>query len=480
MGDIQNFIAGRKSAAASGATLEVWAPATGETAGRVAASGAADVAVAVEAAQAAFAGWSQLPTAERALVLRRIACGIEKRAEEFAQAESLDTGKPLRLARRVDIARSVLNFNFFADAITQFGSEFYPDVDHWNFTLRKPLGVVACISPWNLPLYLLSWKIAPALAAGNTVVAKPSEVTPMTADLLTDVCMEAAVPKGVLNLVHGRGPEVGPSLVTHAQVKAVSFTGSTATGAEIARMTAPLFKKISLEMGGKNPTLVFADAAFEQAVSESVRAAFTNQGEICLCGSRILVEKPLYEKFRDAFVEKVRALRVGDPLDEKTDVGAVVSKAHFDKISRHLAIAREEGGKILTGGQSTTLSGRCAKGWFIEPTVIEGLAQNCRTNQEEIFGPVVTIAPFSTDEEALALANATQYGLSASVFTSNLDRAHRISARLESGMVWVNHWMSRDLRTPFGGVKQSGVGREGGVDALRFFTEAQNISMKVS
>jgi len=345
-----------------------------------------------------------------------------------------------------------------------------------NYTLRQPLGVVGCISPWNLPLYLFTWKIAPALAAGNTVVAKPSEVTPLTASMFGEVCIEAGLPAGVLNIVHGTGPRAGQALIEHAEIKAISFTGSTRTGAAIAASIAPKFKKLSLEMGGKNPTLVFADwDASEANLATLVRSAFANQGQICLCGSRILVQRSIYAQFRDRFVEKVRALRVGDPDDPASDLGAVVSHAHYDKIMGHIALAREEGGAVLCGGHAVDVAGRCAGGWFIAPTVIEGLAANCRTNQEEIFGPVVTLIPFDDDEEAIAQANATQYGLAASVWTTNLRRAHRVAARLESGIVWINCWMRRDLRTPFGGVKQSGVGREGGVEALRFFTESKNV-----
>jgi len=342
--------------------------------------------------------------------------------------------------------------------------------------LRQPLGVVGCISPWNLPLYLFTWKIAPALAAGNTVVAKPSEITPLTAWLFAQACIDAGLPAGVLNIVHGAGPGAGQALIDHAGIKAISFTGSTRTGAAIAAATAPKFKKVSLEMGGKNPTLIFAD--WEPSAKNwatLIRSAFANQGQICLCGSRILVERSIYETFKNEFVEKVRALRVGDPQDAGSDLGAVVSRAHFDKVMGHIALAREEGGTLLCGGEALNVGGRCADGWFIAPTVIVGLPANCRTNQEEIFGPVATLMPFDSDDEALALANSTSYGLAASVWTSNLSRAHRIAARLESGIVWINCWLKRDLRTPFGGVKNSGVGREGGAEALRFFTETKNV-----
>ena len=348
-----------------------------------------------------------------------------------------------------------------------------------NYTLRQPLGAVACISPWNLPLYLLTWKIAPALAAGNCVVAKPSEVTPMTASMLGELSIEAGLPPGALNLVHGLGPRAGVPLCAHAQVKAISFTGSTRVGNEIAREAASSFKKVSLEMGGKNPTLIFADADLRSAIPETVRAAFSNTGQICLCGSRILIERTVYARVRDELVERVRALRIGDPLEPRTDQGALVSRQHFDKVMGCLQVARDEGGRVLCGGVRARVEGRCSGGFFIEPTLIEGLGPACRTNQEEIFGPVATLLPFDSEAEAIELANSTRYGLSASLWTRDLSRAHRASAALHSGIVWVNCWMFRDLRTPFGGVKDSGVGREGGMDAMRFFTEAKNVCVKL-
>jgi aminomuconate-semialdehyde/2-hydroxymuconate-6-semialdehyde dehydrogenase len=477
-----NYVDGRLCAPRGGRYLDVYEPAIGQRFALCPDSTADDVDAAVSAAARAFPVWSATPAEQRAAILNRIADGIEARVDEFAAAESRDSGKPVALARSLDIPRAIANLRFFAAAITQFSSEAHVmgadsrGGEAINYTLRQPLGVVGCISPWNLPLYLFTWKIAPALAAGNTVVAKPSEATPLTASMFGEVCVDAGLPAGVLNIVHGTGPDAGQALVEHAQVKAISFTGSTRTGAAIAASAAPKFKKLSLEMGGKNPTLVFADwDASEANLATLVRSAFANQGQICLCGSRLLVQRTIYAAFRDRFVEKVRALRVGDPNDAASDLGAVVSRAHFDKVMGHIALARDEGGAILCGGHAVGVPGRCAAGWFIAPTVIEGLAASCRTNQEEIFGPVVTLIPFDDDDEAIALANATQYGLAASVWTTNLGRAHRVAARLESGIVWINCWMRRDLRTPFGGVKQSGVGREGGVEALRFFTEAKNV-----
>ena len=477
---VRNHIDGRQVDAHSGATLENWEPATGAQSGTLPDSDARDVATAVEAAQRAFPAWSSTPAPERSRALHQLADALRAHASELVHAESVDTGKPLSLAASLDIPRAVANFDFFADAASQFSSEANAmEGRALNYTLRNPLGVVACISPWNLPLYLLSWKVAPALAAGNCVVAKPSEVTPLTADWLGRLSAEAGLPPGVLNLVHGLGPKVGAPLTAHPGVRAISFTGSTRTGAEIARTAGPSFKKLSLEMGGKNPTLIFADCDFEAALAGTMRSAFTNQGQVCLCGSRILVEKSLYPRFREALVARTRALRLGDPLEAQTEQGALVSRQHLDKVLSCLEVARKEGGRLLCGGKRAEVPGRCREGFFVQPTLLEGLGPATRTNQEEIFGPVATLQPFDSDEEALALANATAYGLAASVWTSNLTRAHRVSARLESGIVWVNCWMLRDLRTPFGGMKESGVGREGGVESLRFFTEPQNVCIQL-
>ncbi|MEO8802703.1 MAG: aldehyde dehydrogenase [Rudaea sp.] len=478
---LANYIDGHLSPPTAGRYLDVFEPATGKVFARCPDSDLADVGLAMAAAQCALPAWSALPADERARLLNRIAELIETRLDEFAAAESRDNGKPVSLARNVDIPRAASNLRFFAAAATQFASEAHAMGDAAiNYTLRQPLGVVACISPWNLPLYLFTWKIAPALATGNTIVAKPSEITPVTAWMFAQACIDAGLPPGVLNIVHGTGAQVGQALIEHDGVKAISFTGSTRTGAAIASAVAPKFKKVSLEMGGKNATVIFADWDASVANMDTlVRSAFSNQGQICLCGSRVLVERSIYATFKQTFVEKVRALRVGDPRDASSDLGAVVSKAHFDKVIGHIAIAREEGGKVLCGGEAVKPDGRCAGGWFIAPTVIEGLGASCRTNQEEIFGPVCTLIPFDSEDEAIAMANATQYGLAASVWTTQLTRAHRVAARLQAGIVWINCWMRRDLRTPFGGVKHSGVGREGGNEAMRFFTEPKNICIQL-
>jgi aminomuconate-semialdehyde/2-hydroxymuconate-6-semialdehyde dehydrogenase len=477
---ILNYIGGELREPLSGTFLDNVDPSTGAVYSEIPDSDEGDVEAAVAAAKAAFPAWSKYSPEARHDILMKLSALIERDLDSLAEAESIDNGKPKSLAKSVDIPRAVSNFKFYATAAMHFSSESHETAGQAvNYTLRHPIGVVGCISPWNLPLYLFTWKIAPALAAGCTVVAKPSEVTPMTAFLLSQLCIEAGLPAGVLNIVHGTGPKAGAAIVTNKDIKAISFTGGTKTGEWIAREAAPKFKKLSLELGGKNPNIIFADCDYEEMLATTVRSSFANQGQICLCGSRIFVERPLHDKFCEDFTARVKALKIGDPLDDNTNIGAVVSKAHFDKVSSYIKLAEDEGGTILCGGKQFIPSGRCEHGFFIEPTVISGLPQNCRTNSEEIFGPVVTIMPFDSEEEVLAMANATEYGLSATVWTENLSRAHRMAANIESGIVWVNTWLLRDLRTPFGGMKNSGVGREGGFEALRFFTEEKNVCIKV-
>lgn len=479
METIQNLINGKLCPPVSEGYFDNVEPATGKVYSQVPDSDERDVARAVDAARNAFPAWSTMPVEGRSRILHRLADLIEKNRDDLALAESRDTGKPLALAKNVDMYRAVANFRFFASAVVNFSSEAHPTENAAiNYTLRSPVGIAGCISPWNLPLYLFTWKIAPALAVGNCVVGKPSELAPMTAFMLGKLAMEAGLPPGVLNIVHGYGHTAGAAIVTHPDITAISFTGGTKTGAEISKTAAPMFKKLSLEMGGKNPTVIFADCDYDEMLKTTLRSSFSNQGEICFCGSRILIERPLYRKFRDDFVAAAKKLKIGDPLQEGTEQGAVVSKLHYEKILSYIDLAKKEGGTILCGGERAKVDGRCANGWFIEPTVIENLPVDCRTNQEEIFGPVVSLIPFDTEEEAVTYANRTHYGLAASIWTQNLTRAHRVAAAVQAGIIWVNCWMFRDLRTPFGGMKHSGVGREGGLEALRFFTEPKNICVK--
>ena len=478
MRKIQNYINGTFQEPKSGSYLDNFNPATGEVYSLIPDSDATDVAQAVEAAKAAFPAWSALTREERSQHMLNVSNRIAERLDELAEAESTDNGKPLWLAKKVDIPRAKDNFKFFATAILHDSSELHDtDGRFLNYTLRQPIGVAGCISPWNLPLYLFTWKIAPALASGNTVVAKPSEVTPMTAFLLSEICDEVGFPKGVLNIVHGLGAKVGSAMTEHPDVPIISFTGGTETGKTIARTAAPMFKKLSLELGGKNPNIIFDDCDIENALSTSLNSSFANQGQICLCGSRIYVQRGIYEEFKTRFVEEVKKMKVGDPKLPDVKLGAVVSQSHYEKILSYIELAKEEGGTVLCGGKPAETG---MSGWYIEPTVIEGLAETCRTNQEEIFGPVVTIQPFDTEREVLQYANSTQYGLASTVWTNDLTKAHRVAAKLHTGIVWVNCWLVRDLRTPFGGVKNSGVGREGGWEALRFFTEPKNVCIPIS
>ena len=476
---LQNFINGNYIAPISDAYIDNYEPATGQVYSLIPDSDERDVELAVEAAEKAFPIWSNMSNEERSKILVKLSEGIEARMEEFVQAESRDNGKPVSLAGHVDIPRAVSNFHFFATAITHFASEsHHMQGEGINYTLRKPIGIVGCISPWNLPLYLFSWKIAPALAAGNCVIAKPSEITPYTAYLLGQVAKDAGMPAGVLNILHGLGAKVGDAIVKHKKIKAISFTGGTKTGEYLARTAAPMFKKLSLELGGKNPVVIFADCDFDEMLSTTVRSSFSNQGQICLCGSRIFVERAIYEKFKTAFVEKVNKAIVSNPTDPKANMGALVSLPHLEKVLSYVELAKEEGGKVLTGGTRVQLEAPYDNGYYMRPTVIEGLSHDCRTNQEEIFGPVVTLTPFDSEEEALMMANSTEYGLQTTLWTNDLKRAHRFADLAQSGIVWINCWMVRDLRTPFGGVKSSGVGREGGWEALRFFTEPKNVFVK--
>ena len=477
--NIQNYINGQDVNPIQDNWIDNYCPANGEVYGQIPNSTKEDVAKAYKSAKSTFKQWSETSFEERSRIMLRISELIESKIDLLAEAESKDNGKPIWLAKAVDIPRASSNFRFFANAITQFASESHESVGQSaiNYTLRQPIGVVGCISPWNLPLYLFTWKIAPAIAAGNCVVAKPSEVTPMTAYLLGEICTEAGLPQGVLNIVHGLGTTTGQAIVEHPDIKAISFTGGTATGAHIARTAAPMFKKLSLELGGKNPNIIFADCDYDEMLNTTVRSSFANQGQICLCGSRIFVESSIYEQFKKDFVELVSKQKVGHPSKPDTKVGALVSKSHLDKVLSYVDIAKEEGGKILFGGNQLIIED-CENGYYMEPTIIEVSTDECRVNQEEIFGPVVTIMAFKSEEEVIKIANKVKYGLSATLWTNNLKRTMRMTKLLQAGIVWVNTWLMRDLRTPFGGVKDSGVGREGGFEALRFFTEPKNVCIK--
>jgi aminomuconate-semialdehyde/2-hydroxymuconate-6-semialdehyde dehydrogenase len=478
MEKIANYINGELIPPKSSQYMDDINPATAEIFAQIPLSDEEDLKSAIASAEKAFPVWSNLSPKERAGYLYKISALIKENLDDLAKAESQDTGKPLHLAQTVDIPRASANMEFFAHAITQFSSESHAGQNSINYTLRQPVGVVACISPWNLPLYLFTWKIAPALASGNCVIAKPSEITPYTAYLFSKICIEAGLPKGVLNILHGKGPEIGNAIVSHKKIKAVSFTGGTATGKRIAVISAPMFRKISLELGGKNPALVFADCDVDKTVDGLVRASFTNQGEICLCASRIYIEKSIYEEFKEKFVRKVKALKVGNPDDPSVNMGALVSSQHLNKVKSYIALAMEEGGKLLCGEEPIELAENYQKGYFLRPHVFENLPNACGTNQEEIFGPVISLNVFESEAEGISMANESEYGLASTIWTNDLSRAHRIGEQIETGIVWINCWMNRDLRTPFGGMKNSGLGREGGLEALRFFTEPKNICIE--
>ena len=473
---IKNFINGSYCESLTKDWLEVINPSNGEIYGKLPNSNTQDVQKAYEAAEKAFHNWSKVSVGRRSYILSKIGDLIEDNLESLAAAESMDNGKPISLASEVDIPRAAHNFKFFSQAITQFYSESHDQISQQNvnYTLRQPLGVVGCISPWNLPLYLFTWKIAPALAAGNCVVAKPSEVTPYTAFLLGEICNKAGLPKGVLNIVHGLGISTGQAMVEHPYIKAISFTGGSKTGAHIAKTAAPMFKKLSLELGGKNPNIIFADCDYNKMLTTTIKSSFSNQGQICLCGSRIFIESSIYEKFKIDFIKKVSQLKIGLPSNKDTDIGAIVSKAHLDKVLGYIMSTNKSDSTVLCGGQKVSFK-NAQNGYYLEPTVIEVSSNECLLNQEEIFGPVVTIMPFNNDSEVLEMANDVKYGLSATVWTNNLKRSMYFSQHLDVGIIWINTWMQRDLRTPFGGQKSSGLGREGGFEVLRFFTETKNV-----
>ena len=473
---VQNYINGEFTTTKD--TIDDINPATGEIIAKIPKSGSKEVSNAVDAADMARVSWSELSSEKRADWLDKIADALESKSDDIASLESQDTGKPIALAKAVDASRSVANFRFFAQFSRDFSVENFEMDDAMNHVVLKPVGIAGLITPWNLPLYLLSWKIAPAIVMGNTVVAKPSELTPLTANLLSQTLDEIGFPAGVVNILHGLGSETGQAIVENPKINLISFTGGTLTGKKVAETAAPMFKKLSLELGGKNATIILDDANLDSSIPEIARSAFMNQGQVCLCGSRILVSDKIWDEFVDKFVDYVKNMKVGDPSSEDSDLGALVSFAHRDKVESYIHLAEREGGKILCGGKSPTLPSPFDKGAFLEPTIVSDLSHMSRTATEEIFGPVVTLHPFRTDEEAIEIANCTDYGLAGSVWTGDTNRGKLVAEKIETGMVWVNTWLHRDLRVPFGGVKDSGVGREGGRWSLSFFSEAVNICVK--
>jgi aminomuconate-semialdehyde/2-hydroxymuconate-6-semialdehyde dehydrogenase len=476
--DSLHFIDGKYVPSLDGKTFENINPATEQVIGTVAEGSQKEIDLAVSAAKRALNGpWKTMTSHNRAAVLRKVGDLILERADELAALETLDTGKPIWLSSSVDIPRAAYNFHFFADYIRSVGTEAYEHDDlAINYAIRRPVGVVALINPWNLPLLLMTWKLAPCLAAGNTVVMKPAELTPMTATLLGEICKEAGIPDGVVNIVHGFGPEAaGSALTEHPDVAAISFTGETTTGKIIMRAASKTLKKLSYELGGKNPNVIFEDANLDEVIDTTLKSSFVNQGEVCLCGSRIYVQRSIYDQFLEKFAERTKELVVGDPFDPKSKVGALISEEHYNRVMGFIDLAKEEGGTILVGGKRPE---GLDKGYYLEPTIIVGLTNECRVVREEIFGPVVTVLPFDTEEEVLEQTNDSHYGLSATIWTNDLRRAHRVANRIEAGIVWVNTWFLRDLRTPFGGMKQSGIGREGGMHSFDFYSELKNICIK--
>lgn len=484
--EIRHFIRGESVGSASGKRFHAVAPATGKRIAEVHEAGEDEIDQAVQAARDAMRGeWGRMSVEQRVALLYKVADGVEARFDEFLQAECLDTGKPYSLARHIDIPRGAANFRIFADIVKNVPTESYrmatPDgAGALNYAIRVPKGVIAVISPWNLPLLLMTWKVGPALACGNTVVVKPSEETPLTTALLGEVMNEAGVPSGVYNVVHGFGPDsAGEFLTRHPDVDAITFTGETATGRAIMQAAALGLRDVSFEMGGKNPALVFADCDVEKAVEGTLRSAFANCGQVCLGTERVYVERPLFEEFVDRLRQGAEALRPGRPEAEETTLGPLISASHRDKVLSYYRKAEEEGAEAIVGGDIPQMPDELAGGFWIQPTIWTGLGEDAAVVREEIFGPCCHVRPFDEEEEVISLANDTPYGLASSVWTGKLDRAHRVAARIESGICWVNSWFLRDLRTPFGGMKQSGIGREGGEYSLEFYTEARNICVKL-
>ncbi len=473
---IKNYINGQLVPPFSGEYLDNINPTTGEVYSFVPDSGEQDIEKAIEAAKKAFKDWSKCDVKIRFRLLSRLADILEQNAEAFAMAEAIDTGKSIVHSRTMDVPKAQSNIRFFANAITQFSSEaFNKEGEMMNYTLNKPIGVVACMTPWNAPLQFLTWKIAPALAVGNCVIAKPSELAPMTTYMFSKACIEAGLPPGVFNIVHGK---VGQKLLESPEIKAVTFTGGSKNGELVAQIAAKTFKKTLLELSGKNAAIIFEDCDFDKAIVGTLQSSFYHQGQKSVSTSRILIERSIYEKFRDEFVKRTQFMKIGDPLTPLTNIGPVISNMHLEKIKSYISLAIMEGGTILCGGEVAELSGKFENGYFIKPTVISNLSPNTRVNQEEIFGPVVSLIPFESEKEAIEINNETDYGLSATIWTENIKKAHRVAENLEVGIVWINTWLERDLRTPYGGVKNSGVGIKGGYEDLKFFTNTKNVCVK--
>ena len=475
---IKNYINGKLSVSSNKSHIDIFNPSVGEVYAQCANSNEIDLENAIKSAESSFPKWSNLKQKHRSELLLKIADLIERDLNEFAKAESIDNGKPYKLSKTLDIPRSIKNLRFFASMANAIDRESYHKENVINYVLRQPLGIVGTISPWNLPLYLFTWKIAPALVSGNCVIAKPSEITPYTAYLFSKICIEANLPKGVLSILHGEGKIIGEAIVNHKKIKAISFTGGTDTGKAIAKKASRNLKKISLEMGGKNPVIIFDDCNYNKMIDSLIKSSFLNQGQICLAGSRVYVQQTIYEKFKKDFISKIKKLNIGDPFDNKTDQGAIVSLEHLNKISQYVNQAKKEGGAILTGGEIPKINKNKSSGWYFSPTVIENISENSSLNQEEIFGPVVTLNTFKDENEAIKMANNSDYGLASIIWTDDINRAEKLAEVLESGLVWINCWLERDLRTPFGGIKNSGFGKEGGKYALDFFTEPKNICIK--
>ena len=478
--DCLHFIDGQFVESLNKKTFNNVNPVTEEVYATVAEGGAEEIDLAVKAAKRAFkeGPWGKMSTQERSKIIRKIGDILEERQEEIAQLESIDTGKHLKFSRHVDAPRAAANFHFFADFMLSVGTEAFQDEVHGaiNYGFRRPIGVVGLIQPWNLPLFLLTWKLAPALAAGCTVVIKPSELTPMTATKLMEIIKEAGVPDGVVNLVHGFGAGAGSAINKHPDIAGIGFIGQVSTGARIMQEAAPTLKKLSFELGGKNPNIIFADVDIDEVVDGTIRSSFTNQGEVCVCGENIFVERSVYAEFVEKLAAKTRELKVGNPFDMDNDQGALVAKVHYDKVMSYLKVAEEEGGTFVTGGKSPE---GLDKGYFVEPTIITGLDSTSRIAREEIFGPVVAVIPFDTEEEVIEIINDTRMGLSNTIWTNDVRRAHRVAQSIESGLSYINCWFVRDLRTPFGGTKDSGLGRVGGVHSWEFYTELTNICVKL-